>query len=245
VIPWDNMDRSPQFPKCSFRRSARKRLFSLILSLYLAVGLSAGAETIKPVVGLSLDAVLAAVEKRYSPTGFSGRFEQTSTIKAMDLTDTASGRIMVKRPGKMRWVYEKPDRQTIITDGITLWVHKPDDNQVMIGSYPAFFGDGKGASFLSDVSLVKQRFAIELLNRLEEDGDYVLKMLPDKATYDVTSVFLTVSSKTFDILEIRTYNYDEDETRIVLRDVEFKEALEESLFHFDIPDGIDILKLDE
>jgi len=239
------MDRSSLSCRCRMAAACRKWLIRFIPAVFFAAALPVQAEMVKPVPGLSLDDVLAAVEKRYSPAGFVGRFEQVSTIRAMDITDTASGRIMVKRPGKMRWVYEHPDRQTILTDGITLWVHKPDDNQVMVGSYPAFFGDGKGASFLSDLSLVKDRFAIELLNRLEEDGDYVLKLLPEKTTYDLTSVYLTVSAKTFDILEIRTYNYDEDETRIMLNDIEFKETLDENLFHFHMPDGIDVVTLGE
>ena len=57
---------------------------------------------------------------------------------------------------KMRWEYETPDRQTIITDNKTLWIFRPEDNQVMIGKAPSFFEGGKGFSFLSNMKLIQQ-----------------------------------------------------------------------------------------
>jgi len=47
---------------------------------------------------------------------FAADFLQESTIKSMEITDFASGRLYVRYPGMMRWEYEKPDRQVIITD---------------------------------------------------------------------------------------------------------------------------------
>jgi len=73
---------------------------------------------LKPnVSNLSPDDIIKKVETRYTVQGFSANFFQVSTIKAMKITDTAYGRAFFKRPDKMRWEYEKPDRQTIITDG--------------------------------------------------------------------------------------------------------------------------------
>jgi outer membrane lipoprotein carrier protein len=197
-----------------------------------------------PNMSASLEDIMAGVEKRYGGMGFSARFEQTSTIKAMEITDTASGEVIIKRPGKMRWIYEKPDRQVIVTDGVTLWVHKPDDNQVMVGGYPTFFGDGKGASFLSDMKLVREQFQISL-EQMDDKGDPILRLLPDKKKFDISHILLLVSAKTFNILQISTYNFDGDETRIELKDTDFKSELDEALFHFEIPDGIDVLKLED
>ena len=115
----------------------------------------------------TLSQIMKGIEKKYALSGFSARFFQSSTIKAMDITDTASGRLLIKHPGMMRWEYEEPDRQIIISDGFQLWIYRPDDNQVMIGKAPAFFGDGKGASFLSDISRIRENFTISLETHLK------------------------------------------------------------------------------
>ena len=191
-----------------------------------------------------LDKIIDKVEKKYIFAGFSACFVQESTLKAMDITDSASGKITVKRPGKMRWEYEKPDRQIIVTDGKDLWVYRPDDNQVMIGKFPSFFGDGKGASFLSDIKLIRQQFNITLENTDSNDY-YILKLLPLNKTNDLSYINLSISKKTFYLEEIVTYNAYSDETRIKLIDIKLLENPDDSIFIFNIPYGTDVLKLDE
>ena len=78
---------------------------------------------------LPLEQILDRMEKHYTGNNFQAEFIQESTVKAMDITDFASGKIFVRYPGKMRWEYEKPEKQVIITDGIKLWIYRPADNQ--------------------------------------------------------------------------------------------------------------------
>ena len=195
-------------------------------------------------LSLSLEAIIKGVEKRYSALGFSARFYQTSVLKALDITESASGMLVVRKPGMMRWEYEDPDRQLVITDGTSLWIYRPDDNQVMTGRAPSFFGDGKGAGFLSDIERVRRNFTITL-DGLTENSQYRLKLLPKKKTFDIATIYLTVSPETFDVVEVVTLNDYEDETRIRLSDIQHREELEEALFHFKIPKDADIVKMDE
>ncbi len=193
---------------------------------------------------LSPDDIIKKVETRYAVPGFSAFFSQVSTIKAMEITDSASGKVFFKRPDKMRWEYETPDRQTIITNGSTLWIYRPEDNQVMVGKAPAFFEDGKGFSFLSDMELIKKKFRI-LLEKKAENDNHVLKLLPREKTHDVSVIYLFVSTKTFEVVKIVTYNSYEDETRIELDNIQFKQKIDDSMFNFKIPQGVEVLHLDE
>lgn len=188
--------------------------------------------------------VIKKVERRYAVSGFSADFNQSSRIAAMEITDTASGRIFVKRPGMMRWEYEKPDRQLVITDGNTLWIYRPEDNQVMMGKSPAFFGSGKGAGFLSDMKLIRQKFSIFLARKAKE-GYHILELLPIERTFDVSVIYLSISTKTFDVVEVVTYNSYGDENKIKLSNIQLKKNLDDSMFSFQTPQGVEILQLDE
>jgi outer membrane lipoprotein carrier protein len=55
----------------------------------------------------------------------TGRFEQR-------VMDRGSGSFAFARPGKFRWVYEKPHPQTLVADGHKLWIYDPDLQQVTI-----------------------------------------------------------------------------------------------------------------
>jgi len=200
-----------------------------------------------PIAGekmLSLSEIMDKVEKRYDGPDFSAYFIQESTLKAMDISDVASGSIFVKRPGMMRWEYDKPDRQTITTDGKKLWVYKPDDNQVMIGKAPSFFGDGKGAGFLSDMKLIREKFKASF-EKEKSDHDYVIKLLPKEQTVGITKIYLAISKITFKIKKIITLNEYDDETIIELVNSKFNLNLDRSLFSFIVPEGTDVIMMDE
>jgi len=218
--------------------------FFFVGQLGLASNLSSKTASPPDASRLTLDEVIKKVEKNYSVSGFSADFSQTSSIKAMEITDSASGRAFFKRSGKMRWEYETPDRQMIITDGKTLWVFRPDDNQVMIGKAPSFFEGGKGFSFLSDMKVIRQKFNM-VLEKETQEGYFVLKLLPREKTYDIVEIYLWISRKTFNVVRILTYNSYGDEIRIIFNNIQLKQMLDDSLFSFEISEGIEVLNLDE
>ena len=193
---------------------------------------------------VTLNEIINKVEIRYANSGFSAIFFQKSTLKAMDITDTASGKIFIKRPGKMRWEYEKPERQIIITNAKNLWVYQPADNQVMIGNATTYFGDGKGSSFLSDMKLIRKNFKITF-EKTDPNHNYVLKLLPNEKKYDLSEIYLSISNINFDIVQIVTYNSYGDETQIKLKQLQFGQNFDDTMFSFKIPQGADIVKLEE
>ena len=219
--------------------TSRIILTGLIIISFIAVNFSYAAAS-----ELTLEQILDRVEKHYAGKSFQAEFIQESTIKAMDIVDFASGKIFVRYPGMMRWEYEKPEKQIIITDGHKLWIYRPSDNQVLTGSAPAFFSDGKGASFLSDIKLIRQKFKISLENS-KEGFFYELKLQPLEKRLDVTDIRLSVTKNTFTVIRIITYNSYGDENRIEFANHQFDVKLEDSLFSFKIPPGADVVQLDE
>ena len=191
-----------------------------------------------------LDYILKELEKRYTGSQFSADFLQESTIKAMEITDFASGRVYVRYPGMMRWEYEKPERQAIITDGHKLWIYRPLDNQVMTGNAPVFFRDGKGASFLSDIRLVRQKFTITS-HQPEGENLYELRLVPREKTLNISQIRLYMVPRAFTIARIVTLDDYGDDTRIDIVNTQFNVELDPALFKFDIPKGADVQKIDE
>ena len=219
-------------------------LFSIMLTLYGGQLNFAAATTAGE---LTVDQILQQVENKYAHSKFSADFIQKSTIKAMDITDMANGRVYIKYPGMMRWEYEKPEQQIIITDADKLWIYRPADNQVMTGNAPTFFRDGKGASFLSDISVIRHKFDISLEQGPPQERDlfHHLKLIPLEKTLDISEIRLLVSRQSFHVLQIITLNFYGDETRIDLLNFVFGGNLDDSLFSFKIPEGVDVLQIDE
>lgn len=254
------------YPKnCSHAASglSDRRRLSLILSLFIPAmllwllsGISpAGAQESEPPAAPEtavaaetpeeepLEVILDQVEERYSGSGFSADFHQESTLAAMDITDTASGNLFVKPPDRMRWEYEQPERQVILTDGKLLWIWRPEDNQVMIGDAPAYLGAGKGASFLSDIREIRNSFDVSL-EPDEAPTHHRLKLVPKEKAYDIEALYLFVSKESAVVERVVTRNDYGDTTRITLTDYTFDEALPADIFDLDVPPGTDMIQMD-
>src|SRR4051794_35442159 len=73
--------------------------------------------------------LLAKVQKFYDATrDLHAHFEQTLT-SAIGSPKKASGEVWLKKPGRMRWDYSKPEKKLMVADGQILWVYEPEDAQ--------------------------------------------------------------------------------------------------------------------
>ncbi len=189
-----------------------------------------------------VESILARIESRYGQGAMLAHFEQTSLLKAMQITDTAQGRLWIRQPGQMRWEYTAPEPQVIVSDGTRLWVYRPEDRQVMVGQAPAFFGDGKGAGFLSDIGQVRRQFEVEPLET-GSDARVGLRLTPRDPQPDLVRIELEIDPGDGTIQTVTTFNAYGDETRIELSDMLFTERLDDALFQFQIPDGVEIVQM--
>jgi outer membrane lipoprotein carrier protein len=226
----------------SLKTDGPKPIFMIMAMMMMAIACGLTRPSSSAAADPTIDTIIAGVEARYNVPGFTADFDQESILKAMAVTDTASGRLMVRQPGKMRWEYLVPDPQTIITDGKELWVYRPQENQVLVGKAPSFFGEGKGAGFLSNIKTVRKSFQLSL-EPATDPNQYRLKLLPNKSSVELMAVELDIVKKTYDLVRITTFNVYGDETRIELKNVSFDDPPPEGLFRFDVPEGADVLQI--
>jgi len=77
----------------------------------------------------SLDALLQRVENRYNHAKTLQVLFQEDYIRPGEIRRTESGTLLLRKPGRMRWVYAKPQGKLFVGDGKYLWLYTPADNQ--------------------------------------------------------------------------------------------------------------------
>ncbi len=185
--------------------------------------------------------ILTALEQKYSNKSFSANFTQVSTLAALDITEQASGKAFFSHPGKMKWQYLKPQHHEIITNGKSLWIYRPEANQVMQGDASQFFQSGAGGAFLSDISLIRKKF---LINLKEVTADYVeIDLIAKKKNREISSIVIRISQKTSEIERVVTYNPYDDTTMFEFYNIKFKK-INPDVFEFKVPHGMDIINMD-
>lgn len=77
-------------------------------------------------------------------------FSQILLDKNSRIIQEASGTMQFERPGKFRWVYEKPYEQLIIGDGTKVWFYDRDLNQVTVRKLDKAIGSSPAALLAGD-----------------------------------------------------------------------------------------------
>lgn len=109
----------------------------------------------------------------------TAKFEQKIYDRSGKLLQQSSGTLVFQRPGKFRWVYMKPYPQTIVGDGVRVWIYDEDLQQVTVkkldralGSTPAALLAGNSEAMhafrLSDQGT---RDGLEWLDALPRDRE--------------------------------------------------------------------------
>ena len=184
--------------------------------------------------------VLDGLENQYAGRSFSAEFRQTSILTALDISETASGKAWFSHPGKMKWQYLTPERHDIITNGQTLWIFRPDENQVMIGDAAPFFASGAGGAFLSDISKIRDNFSVSVTETTDQWVELQLDASPENT--DIQSIRIQVNRTDFQIQTVTTVNTAQDITRFELSNTQFQD-MPDNWFEFEVPSGTHIIDM--
>src|SRR5918994_6978157 len=95
----------------------------------------------------------ATLQRKYGTVrDFSADFVQTYRGGVLNRQIKDSGRVMIRKPGRMRWEYQAPEEKLFVSDGVKVYSYVPEDKQVTIvpvppddqAATPALFLAGKG-----------------------------------------------------------------------------------------------------
>jgi len=189
--------------------------------------------------------LVAKVQRFYDGTrDLRAHFDQTLT-SAVGLPKKASGEVWLKKPGRMRWDYLKPEKKLMVADGQTLWVYEPEDAQ-------AFKQDLKSSSLPASVSfLVGQgkltaEFDVTLADPapagLAQEGQVVLKLVPKTATTAYRYLLFAVDPATGQVHATQIYDQQGGVNQLSFSALQANQGVEDGKFRFSPPAGTRILK---
>jgi outer membrane lipoprotein carrier protein len=196
-----------------------------------------------PPARLDIGAVVERVQRRYDGAAdFRARFTQTLTSVAMGRKTNSAGTVMFKKPGRMRWDYEKPERATYVSDGGLLWLYEPDDHQAFKQSLktsqlPA------ALAFLTGKGKLSAEFDISPGDKATYGmaGDYRLTLVPKVAEPQVKSILFVVDPRTFDVRESVITDGQGNLNDLTFADIRMGTHLSDTEFHFSPPAGVRVI----
>ncbi len=175
---------------------------------------------------------------------FRADFIQIYTRAALSRTREQRGTLTLKKPGKVRWAYEKPTKKLFVSDGKTLWVYEPEEQQVLVDRSFGRNDLSTSVAFLFGNAKLSERFTIAVV----EAGTYglspelsLLELIPKKDPA-YRKLVLAVDEKTGAVRETVLFLTSGDRNRLVLRNPKLNAGAPEKLFRFSPPAGVEVIE---
>ena len=198
------------------------------------------AAVVAPARADELADALRTLQQRYESTRtLVAKFHQEVESPTMAGKLTSNGTVSFEKPNRMRWDYAAPDRQTIVSDGETLWIYQPEEKQVLKAPLREAFQATTPVTFLGGLGHVDRDFTPTLES--SADDRWVLKLVP-REERGVGTLVLVVRKGDASIEEARISDPLGTTTHLALSEERRNVSLGADLFHFTPPPGVDVVR---
>jgi outer membrane lipoprotein carrier protein len=165
-----------------------------------------------------------------------GAFKQAVTSKTRSTPRNSSGTFAFQRPGKFRWTYDKPFEQVIVGDGAKVFVYDRDLNQVVVRKLDIALGATPAALLAGDNALEKN---FDLTAGVSSGELEFVDATPKTAESQFTRVRIGFRDNLPRRMELA--DAFGQTTILDFTSIERNPTLAPTLFHFDIPQGADVV----
>ena len=217
--------------------------FSLILLLAVGDAVPASAPSPAKPVRLELPAVVARVQSRYDQAkDFQARFTQKYSRSVVGRVTVSAGQVHFKKPGRMRWDYDKPEARMFLSSGQFLWLYEPEEKQ-------AFKQDLKtsqlpGAlAFLMGKGRIADEFEVAWSNdtRFGRPDDYRLSLRPKQPQSTYKSIVFVVDAGDFSVRESVLVDQQGNVNHFVFADLKINAKVSDEVFRWSPPAGVRVV----
>ena len=209
----------------------------------LAVNLAVPAGARQP--SLAAAELAQRIQARYDRiSDFAGSFTQTYEGGVLRTRTTERGTLVIKRPGRMRWVYTSPEKKEFVSNGVKVYAYFPADRQVMVSDAPTG-ADTTPALFLTGrADLVRDFTASAMAVPGAAPGLLGLKLVAKRPDPDFEWLAIAVDPASYQIRHLVALDRQGGRSTFTFSDLKENRRPPDTLFEFRIPRGVDVITND-
>jgi outer membrane lipoprotein carrier protein len=212
------------------------RLVALATATVIALAAAAPAQA------PSAQEVAASLQAKYDRVrDFSADFTQQYESGVLKRKITERGRVQVKKPGKMRWDYEAPEKKVFVSDGSQIYLWVPADNQVTTSAVPKQDEATTAVLFLVGKGDLTRDFTVRFGEQAAE-GTYALRLDPKLPERDYDWLQLVVDRKTLQIRSLTAADRQGGQSTFHFTNFRENVGISDNTFAFRIPKGADVIR---
>jgi outer membrane lipoprotein carrier protein len=209
------------------------------LAVLWALAVSAPAAQPSP----SVDEVVRRMQSFYEKAhDLSAHFTQTYENRAFHQTLQSEGHFVFKKPGMIRFDYDKPEPKFFVVKRDQIVSYSPAAQQAMTGTFHA---DQLSASvtFLFGKGDLAAEFKVSNAERSDLSPGVALLLVPKKPDPRFDRLFLVVDPQTYEVRESLVVDGNGNENRFVFSEVKANGGVTDATFEVKLPEGTQVMKM--
>lgn len=184
-----------------------------------------------------------ALQARYEQIrDFSADFIHTYEGGVLKKKMTERGKLVVKKPGKMRWTYTAPEEKLFVSDGRKMYAYVPADKQVIISDVPAADRATTPVLFLVGKGNLARDFAAAFTELPGGPANTLtLKLTPRQRQPEYDWLALVVDRASLQLRMLAAADAQGGRSTFTFLNLKENVGLADKIFTFSIPRGVDVV----
>ena len=143
----------------------------------------------------------------------------------------------------MRWLYEAPEEQLLVTNGQTMWLYDPLLENVTVQKLEKIT-EGTALSFLLGFGNLQTDFIHRGItkNLLNGQDGLILELEPKKSTANLAFIQLSVNPETYNLQTIALMDQQNNYRTIQLKNVKYNLEIQDSYFEFKVTNDMELIE---
>jgi outer membrane lipoprotein carrier protein len=218
--------------------------------LALAVGTVALAEdAVDEQARKEVREVVKRLQARYEKTkDLQADFTQKTTIEGFERSMNSSGKVYIKKPGRLRWNYLDPSTEDIYVQGDDVKVYVPEHKQVLVGKLTQMAASKAPLELLQGAAKLEESFDVEPTPGKGRGvgGIRLLTLLPKshegEAHRTIQKIVVEVFPKTYYIRTVSLYEISGNVSNFEFSSLQTNVGLGDDVFNPKLPADVEVVK---
>jgi outer membrane lipoprotein carrier protein len=193
--------------------------------------------------------VVKQLQARYEKTkDLQADFSQNTRIEGFERPVTSSGKVYIKKPGRLRWDYLDPANEEIYVNHDDVKVYVPEHKQVLVGKLTQMAASKAPLELLQGAAKLDESFDIQPTTGKERGigGIRLITLIPrakdQEATRSLQRIVVEVFPKSYFIRTVSLHEMSGNVTTFEFSGLKPNLGLSNELFDFTTPSDVEVVK---
>jgi outer membrane lipoprotein carrier protein len=193
--------------------------------------------------------VVKKIQARYEQTkDLQADFTQKTRIEGFSTPVTSTGRVYIKKPGRLRWDYLDPAVEEIYVNKDDVRMYVPEHKQVLIGKLTSMAASQAPLQLLQGVARIEEEFDVGPVagKGRGEGGVRAVSLVPKQSDSDPTRtvqrIVVEVYPKTYFLKTVSLHEVSGNVATFEFTRLKANSGLKNELFEFQTPPDVEVVK---